>query len=66
MPLKELPEIDERRCTACGDCIAVCPTECLDLWHGLPVVVEAGKCVSCSACACVCPTSAVEMLVQFC
>lgn len=66
MPLKELPEVDERRCTGCRDCVAVCPTECLALWQHLPVVVETGKCVSCSVCEGICPSGALEMIVQFC
>jgi NAD-dependent dihydropyrimidine dehydrogenase PreA subunit len=66
MPLKELPEVDERRCSGCRDCIAVCPTECIEFWQYLPVVVEAGKCVSCGVCEAICPTGALEMVVQFC
>ena len=66
MPLRELPEIDERRCTSCGDCISVCPTDCLELRDGLPLVATVGRCVSCSLCAYLCPADAVEMKSQFC
>jgi NAD-dependent dihydropyrimidine dehydrogenase PreA subunit len=27
----ELPKVDETRCTGCGDCVIVCPEDCLEM-----------------------------------
>lgn len=56
---KELPVMDPRRCTACGDCVRICPTQCLVTVNHIPVVTANLACIRCEACALVCPTSAV-------
>jgi formate hydrogenlyase subunit 6/NADH:ubiquinone oxidoreductase subunit I len=56
---KELPVIDFRRCTGCGDCLRICPTQCLVTVNEIPVVTTANACIRCEACALVCPTQAV-------
>ena len=35
-----LPQIDKDVCTGCGDCIAVCPTDALELVTGTAVVAD--------------------------
>lgn len=57
----ELPVLDESRCTGCGDCVAVCPTECLELAGQLPWLPRPRDCISCSLCALLCPVDALEM-----
>jgi NAD-dependent dihydropyrimidine dehydrogenase PreA subunit len=61
MARKEMPQIDESRCTGCEDCAVVCPTECLEIWQGYPVVVRPVDCVSCTVCESVCPWDAIAM-----
>jgi NAD-dependent dihydropyrimidine dehydrogenase PreA subunit len=56
---KELPVMDPRRCTGCGDCIRICPTQCLVAVNRLPVVTANFACIRCEACVFVCPTQAV-------
>jgi NAD-dependent dihydropyrimidine dehydrogenase PreA subunit len=56
-----LPMVDERRCIGAGDCVAVCPTECLELRHGVPALVRPRDCISCEICQAVCPTDAIHM-----
>ena len=34
--IRELPVLNESRCTGCGDCVAVCPTRCLAMAGPLP------------------------------
>jgi formate hydrogenlyase subunit 6/NADH:ubiquinone oxidoreductase subunit I len=62
LALAELPVLEPMRCTGCGDCIAVCPTSCLDLLWLLPVLARPHECVSCGLCAAVCPTQALAMM----
>ena len=57
----ELPVVDETRCTGCGWCVEVCPTECLALGRHLPWLPKPLDCVSCSLCALICPANALEM-----
>src|SRR5262249_45652657 len=57
----DLPDVDERRCTGCGDCVPACPTGCLAMAGSLPWLARPADCVSCALCALVCPTSAIAM-----
>lgn len=71
-----LPEIDEEKCTACGECVKVCPRSIITLApiskknhircssHDYGKVVrkicEVG-CIGCGICAKVCPVDAITM-----
>ena len=64
MPRRQLPEIDERTCTRCGDCVAICPTECLSIDPLRGVLVAPAECISCEVCQVICPVGAIAMTVQ--
>lgn len=55
-----LPIIDEQKCIACGDCIAVCPTNVLGLRHGKLVYCNPHNCTFCTLCEQICPHKAVR------
>ena len=59
--MTELPLLDETRCTNCGDCVAVCPVDCLEAGVPVPWLPRPGDCVSCSLCALICPVEAIRM-----
>ncbi len=61
MSLPELHLLDETRCTGCGDCVAVCPTTCLEMAGPFPWLPRPGECVSCSLCVLVCPSEALQL-----
>jgi formate hydrogenlyase subunit 6/NADH:ubiquinone oxidoreductase subunit I len=57
----ELPVLDETRCTGCGDCVTVCPTDCLAMNGPAPWMPRPLDCVICGLCVRVCPTDALRM-----
>jgi ferredoxin len=59
--MTELPLLDDARCTGCGDCVAVCPTQCLEMAGPLPWLPRPLDCVRCGACVLVCPADAIRM-----
>jgi MinD superfamily P-loop ATPase len=60
--MPELPMVDVARCTGCGACVLVCPTNCLEQLGRQPWLPRPGHCLSCTLCALVCPTRAIKML----
>jgi ferredoxin len=60
----ELPLVDPARCTGCGDCMAVCPTACLEMNAFLPWLPRPCSCVSCNLCVLVCPVDAIRLAQQ--
>jgi MinD superfamily P-loop ATPase len=57
----ELPALDETRCVGCGDCVVLCPTDCLEMAGALPWLPRPGHCISCGVCVCICPVQALAM-----
>jgi NAD-dependent dihydropyrimidine dehydrogenase PreA subunit len=60
----ELPLLDETRCTGCGDCVHVCPTNCLEMDGVLPWLPRPADCIACAACVLVCPVDALRLVEQ--
>jgi MinD superfamily P-loop ATPase len=61
MRRNELPLLDPRRCTGCGDCIPVCPTACLAMFGAEPWIPRPLDCVSCALCCLICPEDALRL-----
>jgi formate hydrogenlyase subunit 6/NADH:ubiquinone oxidoreductase subunit I len=60
--VSELPQVNETRCTGCGDCVLACPTDCLAMDGLLPWLHRPQDCISCAVCVLVCPVEAVMMV----
>jgi thioredoxin reductase/ferredoxin len=53
--------INDDRCTGCDACVAVCPTNVLDLVENKSRVLQFQDCIQCEACMWACPTTALVM-----
>ncbi len=56
--------INDDRCTGCDACVAVCPTNVLDLIQNKSRVLRFQDCIQCEACMWACPTEALVMFPE--
>src|SRR5690606_39160943 len=56
--------INDDRCTGCDACVAVCPTNVLDLVNNKSRVLRFQDCIQCEACMWACPTTALVMHIE--
>lgn len=54
-----LPLLDETHCTGCGDCVTLCPTDCLAMREGIPWLPRPEDCIQCALCVLICPVEAL-------
>lgn len=53
-----VPQVKKSKCTACGRCVAECPSEAIRIkGHA---VIDQTKCIGCGSCIVVCPEHAVR------
>jgi thioredoxin reductase/ferredoxin len=57
-------DINDDRCTGCDACVAVCPTNVLDLVGNKSRVLRFEDCIQCEACMFACPTEALVMFPE--
>ncbi len=50
--------VNREKCTGCGSCIDVCPTEAIRIENGKAEITI--ECVDCGACPRVCPEGAIK------
>ena len=61
-PLSQDIRRNDERCTHCGACIAVCPTDALSVDRDtMRVEFDDSECVACELCIKVCPPRAMEI-----
>jgi NAD-dependent dihydropyrimidine dehydrogenase PreA subunit len=44
------PTVDKDKCTGCGECVEVCPTEVFELEDEKSQPVNADECLGCESC----------------
>ncbi|MCE9531084.1 MAG: 4Fe-4S binding protein [Planctomycetes bacterium] len=59
--MRELPVLNPTRCTGCGECVSICPVDCLAMSGKIPWLSKPDVCVACTACVAICPTEAIVM-----
>lgn len=53
---------NEEKCTHCGACLAVCPTDALTLEpKTMKIKFDNSQCIACEACVAACPPRAMEV-----
>src|SRR5256885_10683332 len=57
-------DINDARCTGCDACVAVCPTNVLDLVANKGRVLRFHDCIQCEQCMFACPTEALVMFPE--
>lgn len=56
------PELDEGKCTKCGDCVAICPVGAARFAaNGYPAY-DRNRCIGCAQCIAMCPQVALRIL----
>lgn len=63
-----LPSVDITKCTACGGCSSVCPSqlvEMVDEEDRTTITRYFERCIYCARCADICPEDAITMTDQF-
>lgn len=48
-----------RTCTQCGECVAVCPVDCIHQNEKGAYYIEAEECIACMACLDACPENVI-------
>jgi Fe-S-cluster-containing hydrogenase component 2 len=54
--------VNREKCTGCGSCTDVCPTEAITIRDGKAVITL--DCIDCGACPRVCPEGAIRKSVN--
>jgi ferredoxin len=52
-------KIDAEKCSGCGSCVDVCPTDAITVDD--IAVVDANECTDCGSCVDECPEEAIEV-----
>ncbi len=53
------PKINVKKCNGCGECIKVCPVNCLELKGKKSVLARPKECIDCRACEVSCKFGAI-------
>jgi NAD-dependent dihydropyrimidine dehydrogenase PreA subunit len=52
-------QVDEAKCTGCGDCLKICLADCFAITDKTAKVRSLDECMECASCWYVCPTEAI-------
>ena len=63
--IKNVPQIDPKKCSACQTCVKNCPAKCITVVKNLKYDINYSKCVACFCCHEMCPEKAVKIKKSF-
>ena len=55
------PVVDEDKCTGCGNCVEICPSEVYQMEEDLSIPARPEDCIECWACVNQCPTESIQL-----
>mgnify|MGYP006283569563 CR=1 FL=1 len=55
------PTVNKDKCTGCGSCADICPTEVFEISEGKAKVAKPDECIGCRACEVQCPENAIKV-----
>lgn len=55
------PKVDLEKCTGCGACVDVCPSEVLEIENDKCKVSRPDDCTDCGSCVDECPEGAITL-----
>ncbi len=53
-------DIDHDKCTGCGSCTDVCPSDVFEIVDGKSTAPNVAECIECCACVSGCPEEAIK------
>jgi len=53
--------IDTDKCSGCGECVDICPSDVFELQDKISVAINAEECVGCESCVEVCERRAITV-----
>lgn len=56
-----VPGVDLNKCTGCGRCVTLCPTQAVDFVDEKPVIARPEQCTYCGTCEEICPVGAIAL-----
>ena len=55
------PVVDEDKCTGCGNCVEICPSEVYRMEEDKSNPVHPEECIECWACVAQCPSESIQL-----
>ena len=59
--LNMYPVVDEDKCTGCGNCVEICPSEVYQMEEDKSNPVHPEECIECWACVNQCPAESIQL-----
>jgi len=55
------PVVDQEKCSGCGNCVEICPSEVYQMEEGKSNPVHPEECIECWACVTQCPAESIQL-----
>ena len=55
------PVVDQNKCTGCGNCVEICPSEVYGMEEDKSNPVHPEECIECWACVNECPAKSIQL-----